>query len=132
MSIDNLREIGKDQLVAEVKKYADSKARFVTGVANDLGDRLEITYYFNDSPGTNLSALRFTVGKNEEVPSITGIYLTAVLIENENKELFGLKVKDIAIDFGGHMLLAQDSPVLPMLKSEEQKTAAACKKKGGE
>ena len=126
--IDKLKEISKDQLLAEVKKYADSKARFVTGVCNDMGDKLEITYYFNASPGMDMSALRFVVGKDEEVPSMTGIYLTAVLIENEMKELFGLQVKDLAIDFGGHMLLAQDSPVLPMLKSEEQKAAA---QKGG-
>jgi Ni,Fe-hydrogenase III component G len=126
--IDKLKEISKDQLLAEVKKYADSKAKFVTGVCSELGDKLEITYYFNASPGMDMSALRFVVGKDEEVPSMTGIYLTAVLIENEMKELFGLQVKDLAIDFGGHMLLAQDSPVLPMLKSEEQKAAA---QKGG-
>jgi Ni,Fe-hydrogenase III component G len=126
--IDKLKEISKDQLLAEVKKYADSKAKFVTGSCNDLGDKLEVTYYFNASPGMDMSALRFVVGKGEEVPSMTGIYLTAVLIENEMKELFGLKVKDLAIDFGGHMMLAQDSPVLPMLKSEDQKAAA---QKGG-
>jgi Ni,Fe-hydrogenase III component G len=126
--IDKLKEISKDQLLAEVKKYADAKARFLTGVCNDLGAKLEVTYYFNGSPGIAMSALRFVVGKNEEVPSMTGIYLTAVLIENEMKELFGLKVKDLAIDFGGHMMLAQDSPVLPMLKSEDQKAAA---QKGG-
>lgn len=126
--IDKLKEISKDQLLAEVKKYADSKAKFVTGTCNELGDKLEITYYFNASPGMDMSALRFVVGKDEEVPSMTGIYLTAVLIENEMKELFGLHVKGLAIDFGGHMLLAHDSPVLPMLKSEEQKEAA---QKGG-
>lgn len=126
--IDKLKEISKDQLLAEVKKYADAKAKFVTGACNDLGAKFEVTYYFNASPGMDMSALRFTVGKDEEVPSMTGIYLTAVLIENEMKELFGLKVKDIAIDFGGHMMLAQDSPVLPMLKTEEQLAAG---KKGG-
>jgi NADH:ubiquinone oxidoreductase subunit C len=126
--IDNLKEIGKDQLLQEAQRRADSKERFVTGVCSDLGDKLEVTYYFVAKPGAGMSALRFCVGKDESVPSMTGIYLTAALTENELKELFGLKVKDIAIDFGGHMLLAQDSPVLPMLKSEEQKAAA---KKGG-
>ncbi len=72
--------------------------------------------------------MRITVGKDEEVPSMTGIYLTAVLIENEMKELFGLKVTNLAIDFGGYMMLAQDSPVLPMLKTEEQKASV---RKGG-
>jgi hypothetical protein len=33
------------------------------------------------------------------------------------KELFGLKVTDLAIDYGGHLLLAQDSPTTPLLKT---------------
>lgn len=116
--IENIKEIKKDELLAEVKKFADAKARFVTAVCNDLGDKLEVTYFFNMSPGMEMHGLRMTVGKNEEVPSTTGIYLTTVLIENEMKEMFGLKVKDLAIDFGGRMLLAEDSPVTPMLKTE--------------
>jgi ech hydrogenase subunit D len=125
--IEKLVEIKKENLVAEVKKIEAGKERFVTAVCNDLGDKLEVTYYFNLSPGMEMHALRFTVGKEEEVPSISGVYLCALLIENEMKELFGLKVKDIAIDFGGHMMLAQDSPVLPMLKD-----ASASGVKGGE
>lgn len=124
--IDNLKEIRKEELLAEFKKLHDARARFVTAVCSDLGDRLEVTYYFNMSPGMEMKALRMVVGKDEEVPSTTGIYLTTVLIENEMKELFGLKVKDMAIDFGGHMLLASDSPVTPMLKD------AANAGKGGE
>lgn len=115
--LDNMKEIDKSALLREVKGYAERKARFVVAVCNDLGDRFEITYFFNDSPGMNMSSLRTTVGKDEELPSITGIYLTAVLNENEFKEMFGLKITDMAIDFGGHMLLAQDSPTLPMLKA---------------
>lgn len=126
--IDKLKEISKDQLLAETKKFADAKARFVTASCNDLGDKLEITYFFNYTPGMEMIPLRITVGKDEEVPSMTGIYLTAVLIENEMKELFGLKVTNLAIDFGGYMMLAQDSPVLPMLKTEEQKASV---RKGG-
>jgi len=66
------------------------------------------------------------VGKDEDVPSLSGITLSTVLIENEMKEFFGLKVKDIAIDFGGHLMLAHDSPTTPMLKSKKAES------KGGE
>jgi Ni,Fe-hydrogenase III component G len=59
------------------------------------------------------------VAKGDEVPSLSGATLSTVLIENELKELFGLKVKGIAIDYGGHMLLAHDSPVTPMLKEKK-------------
>lgn len=124
--IENLKEITKDTLLSEAQKYADAKARFVVGVCNDLGDQLEVYYYFNYSPGVEMDALRMVVGKNEEVPSISGLYLCASLAENEMFEQYGLQVKDIAIDFGGHMLLAHDSPKLPMLKDK------AAGGKGGE
>lgn len=124
--IDNLKEITKDTLLQEVQKFADAKARFVTTVCSDLGDKLEVTYFFNYSPGMDMVGLRMVVGKDEEVPSISGIYLTAVLSENEMYEQYGLKVKDMAIDFGGHMFLAKDSPVKPMLKDN------AAGGKGGE
>ncbi|HAA90755.1 MAG: Putative ech hydrogenase subunit D [Thermoanaerobacterales bacterium 50_218] len=126
--IENLKEIKKEELLDEVKKFMDEKMRFVTAVCSDLGDKFEVTYYFNYSPGMEMKAIRMTVGKDEEVPSISGVCLTAVLIENEMKELFGLNVKDIAIDFGGYMLLAQDSPVKPMLKS----APTAAEGEGGE
>lgn len=124
--IENLKEITKDTLLQEVQKFADAKARFVTTVCSDLGDKLEVTYYFNYSPGVEMVPMRMVVGKDEEVPSISGIYLTAVLVENEMFEQYGLKVKGMAIDFGGLMLLAKDSPVLPMAKDK------AAGGKGGE
>ena len=86
-----LKEISKDTLLQEAQKFADAKARFVTTVCSDLGDQLEVTYYFNYSPGMDMVALRMVVGKDEEVPSISGIYLTAVLSENEMLEQYGLQ-----------------------------------------
>jgi Ni,Fe-hydrogenase III component G len=64
-----------------------------------------------------MNGLRYKVAKDEDVPSFSGVTLATVLIENEMKELFGLKVTDLAIDYGGHLLLAQDSPVTPLLKT---------------
>lgn len=124
--IENLREIKKDELLAEVQKFADKKARLVVAVCNDLGDKFETTYFFNYSPGMDMKAIRICTGKEEEIPSISKIYLAAVLNENEIKETFGAKIKDIAIDFGGYMLLAEDSPKLPMLKEK------AAEKKGSD
>lgn len=116
--IEFLRDISKDELVGEVKKFADQKARFMIGFCCDLGEKLEATYCFNHTPGMDMKALRITVGKDEVVPSISGIYLAAVLSENEMQEQYGMKIKDIAIDFGGHMFLAHDSPKTPMLKEK--------------
>jgi Ni,Fe-hydrogenase III component G len=50
------------------------------------------------------------------VPSISKIYLCAILIENEMKELFGLNVQGMAIDYGGHLVLGADSKTMPQAK----------------
>jgi len=97
----------------------DAGGKFVTAVCNDLDAELEVTYFFSSDRGTEMKGLRCTVAKGEEVPSLTGTTLAVVLIENELQELFGLKVNGIAIDYGGHMLLAHDSPSTPMLKEKK-------------
>ena len=117
--MENIREIKKDELLAEGKKFLDAGGKFVTAVCSDLDENLEVTYFFSLTAGTALNGLRYRVAKDEDVPSFSGITLATVLIENEMKELFGLKVKDIAIDYGGHLLLAQDSPTTPLLKTHK-------------
>ena len=128
--MDNLIKVDTGSLVGEGKKMLDAGAKFVTAVCNDLDSELEVTYFFSSNRGTEMKGLRLTVAKDQEVPSISGATLAAVLIENELQELFGLKVKGIAIDYGGHMLLAHDSPTTPMLK--EKKAVADAADKGGE
>jgi len=118
--MENIIQITKDDIVGEGKKLLDAGAKFVTAVCNDLDENLEVSYFFSTNRGIDLTCLRYTVGKDEEVPSLTGVTLSTLLIENEMKELFGLKVKDLAIDYGGYLMLAHDSPKTPMLK--ERKT----------
>ena len=117
--MENLITVSKEALVDEGKKLLDAGGKFVTAVCNDLDAEMEVTYFFSTNRGTEMTGLRCTVAKDEEVPSLTGTTLATVLIENELQELFGLKVKGIAIDYGGHMLLAHDSPSTPMLKEKK-------------
>jgi Ni,Fe-hydrogenase III component G len=117
--MENVKAITKDELLNEGKKLMAEGAKFVTAVCSDLGEHLEVTYFFSCHNGVKLYPLRYTVNKEEEVPSLSKVTLATALIENEMKEMFGLKVKDLALDFGGHLLLAQDSPVTPLLKTTE-------------
>jgi ech hydrogenase subunit D len=102
--IENITEITKDQLLGETQKMAGQNYRFVTTSCVDLGDgNLDVLYHFDKNE--QLQNLRIKAKRGEEVPSISKIYLCAVLVENEMKELFGLNVLGMAIDYGGHMLL---------------------------
>jgi Ni,Fe-hydrogenase III component G len=105
--------------MTEAKKFLDAGGKFVTAVCSDLDENLEVTYFFSENAGTEMTGLRYKVAKDEEVQSFSGVTLATVLIENEMKELFGLKVTGLAIDYGGHLLLAQDSPTTPLLKTHK-------------
>ncbi len=62
------------------------------------------------------------VKKGTVVPSITGEFLEAFVFENEGHDLFGVDIKDIAIDFGGNFYaLSQKEPMT--IISPEQKAA---------
>jgi len=47
--------------------------------------------------------LREKLEQDEEVPSISNLFGPAFLYENEMRDLFGVKVTGIAVDFGGEL-----------------------------
>ncbi|HEX2949785.1 MAG TPA: NADH-quinone oxidoreductase subunit C [Armatimonadota bacterium] len=111
--LGKVTDITTDELLNVVQTMSLEGYRFVTAscVSNPDGP-FELIYHFDRD--TYLTNYRLYVRKNEEVPSISKIYFCAILVENEMKELFGLNVKDIAIDYGGRMLLAEGAPTAPM------------------
>lgn len=115
--IENLLEIPKDQLLNTAQKMIYDGYRFVTSTCVDSGNGVvDVTYSFDKD--LVMSHFRIKVEKGEEVPSISSIYFCAVLVENEMKELFGLNVTGMVIDYGGHMLLTDDAPDSPMLRQQ--------------
>lgn len=113
--IDNVKEISKDQLLSEAQKMSSQGYRLVTSTCVDLGEgNLDVLYHFDK--GTVLNNLRIKAKRGEEVPSISSVYLCAVLIENEMKELFGLNIQGMAIDYGGRFLLTPEELKNPQSK----------------
>jgi len=49
-----------------------------------------------------------------------------VLPENEMQDMFGLKVEGLAVDYGGKLLLGEESPLSPMAHIQ------VVKKEGGD
>jgi Ni,Fe-hydrogenase III component G len=107
--------VDKGALGLTVQQLLDENCRLATTVCLDQGDYFEVLYYFHRD--LDLVTLRVKVGKDEELPSISGLHLPAALIENEMKEFFGINITDIAIDFQGRMLLTEASLQKPMLKN---------------
>ncbi len=115
--IENMFEISKEQLLIEAQEARYNGYRFVTATCVDLGDgSFDVIYHFDKE--LEMKNYRVTVKKDEELPSISKIFFCAILVENEIKELFGLNIDNIAIDYGGHMLLSDDALSSPMAKQQ--------------
>lgn len=95
--------------------------RFVQTHAVNTEDGVDLYYSFmNDGFLRNYHIAG--VKPEDEVPSITDLFLAAFVFENEARELFGVNMGSIAIDFQGTMYApAQNEPMTFM--SPEQKAA---------
>lgn len=115
--IENLVDITNDQLLGEVQKLKYDGYRFVTSTCVDNGDgTIDVIYHFDKN--YEMKNLKLKVPKDEEIDSISKIYFCSILVENEMSELFGLKVSGMAIDYGGKMLLSDDTPENPMARNQ--------------
>jgi ech hydrogenase subunit D len=91
--------IEKRDLVEAVAALRSSGHRLVQICATTLADRYEMNYSFDKD--RHFKNLRFTVGPGETVPSISLIYGSAFLSENEIHDLFGIQIEHMVIDYHG-------------------------------
>jgi ech hydrogenase subunit D len=94
-------DVDVKSLVSKVKEFFDSGHRLVQISATKVPAGLEINYSFDkDYAFTNLRLAMVDV--SQEIPSVTPVYWGAFLYENELHDLFGVKVKDINVDYKGN------------------------------
>lgn len=91
-----IRQISPEELLAEVLRMKNKGYRLVViTCVNKNG--MEITYSF-DLNG-DFQSLRLIISSDVEVESISSIYSYAFVYENEIKELFGVNITGMLIDF---------------------------------
>ena len=91
--------IGKNELVGKVAHLFAEGYRLVQIGCNTLESGYELNYTFDK--GYRFKNLRISVAPGEEVPSISAVFANAFLYENEIHDLFGVSIKDIALDYHG-------------------------------
>lgn len=102
------------------KKKAEG-ARFVQMLCVNTEDGIDLVYSFMED-GVLMNYEIKGVKKGTPVPSVTDQFLAAFVFENEAHDLFGVDVRNIAIDFKGNFYaLAQKEPMT--IISPEQKAA---------
>ncbi len=89
-------------LLEKVGAMRKAGYRLVQIAATRLPEHLELTYSFDRD--FQLANLRLQVPADQpRVPSISSIYWSAFLYENEMHDLFNLQVEGMAVDFHGHL-----------------------------
>jgi ech hydrogenase subunit D len=91
--------IDKRDLLETIAALRSSGYRLVQICATTLADCYEMNYSFDKD--LQFKNIRFTLGPGETLPSISRIYTSAFLYENEIHDLFGITIENIIIDYRG-------------------------------
>ena len=89
-----------NELLNAVTTYKKENCRIVQICATRTEGGYEITYSF--AKDYDFEAVRILIDEDTEIFSISSIYAPAFLYENEMKDLFGVKIKQISIDYNGN------------------------------
>jgi len=119
------------ELHACAEKMKEEGYRFIQTHAVHVDDGTDLYYSFMKD-GKVTSYRIEGVKATDPVPSITDVFLAAFVFENEARELFGVDMHDIAIDFDGAMYAPAESepmtfisPEMKAAKDKARKAAAA-------
>lgn len=102
MSQQTIKMISAGELLAETLRIKNDGYRLVAITCTSIGgieanSSMELSYSFDKD--YELVTLRLIIDTEEAITSISIMYPYSFLYENEIKELFGVKIKDISIDF---------------------------------
>ena len=103
-----LVEITPDQLLGNVMALKNQNLRLSQICCAYSNEKIELSYSFADDNTNEYLNLRIVMDKDDEVCSITEFYPYAFLYENEMKELFGVNIQMINLDYNQKLYRLKD------------------------
>ena len=102
MNNQDINLISVENLILSVLQLKHDGYRLVQICATTLKkeEQFEITYSF--ALNETFLCYRIVISQDEEITSISSIFAPAFLYENEMKDLFGIKIKLISLDYDGN------------------------------
>lgn len=92
-----IRQISTGEFLMRVMEMSKQNYRLMQAHAVSIENGYELSYTFGKD--YDWLTYRLVIDEAEEIPSITTIYESAFLYENEMAELFGVKIKMISVDY---------------------------------
>lgn len=116
--LDNLTVIPKENILEEVNNLKMYGYRFVSLTCEKEKENYELTYHFDLN--YKMKSVRIIINPDDTVKSISHIYPSAFLIENEYQDLYGFVFENLTIDYKGNLYLAKSSPKTPLLDKKDK------------
>ena len=108
-----------DRLRDMAHRMKDEGWRFIQTHAVNCGDTVDLYYSFmKDGKVVNYRVEGVT--SDMPVPSITDIFLAAFVFENEARELFGVDMRDIVLDFQGGLYAPAEMEPMRFISPEQK------------
>jgi ech hydrogenase subunit D len=104
----------KSEMFNRLGELKAQGARLITITALDQGDQIE--YVYNFAKDLDVVNLRVKTPRSEAMPSISSVYPSAFLFENELQDLFKIPVAGISVDFGGKLLTIEGAEDTTLVK----------------
>ena len=107
-------DIDVTELLPKVMEMKTKGLRISQACAAYINEKYELSYSFTNLETYEYFTLRVVVDVDTEVPSISEVIPAAVFYENEMKELFGVKIKMINLDYDNKLYrIRQVAPLGP-------------------
>ncbi|MBO6215340.1 MAG: NADH-quinone oxidoreductase subunit C [Lachnospiraceae bacterium] len=117
---NTIRNIEVNELLEAVMRQKTAGRRLSQACAAFVNEKYELSYSFADDDSYDYETLRVVIDVDTKVPSITDIMPQAVFYENEMKELFGVKIQMIALDYNNKLYrIEQEAPLGPKKEGKE-------------
>jgi ech hydrogenase subunit D len=118
--IQEITDVAATELMETVADIKTEGYRLGQACATKTPKGLEVLYSFDKD--NVLKNIRITLdAQRPELQSITAIFWPAFIYENEMHDLFGIKFKNMAMDYGGHFFkIAEKTPWNPDAISEAE------------
>ena len=100
--------------IKDIGEFYDHRVwHFITVNGVDLGDRMEIQYFFSKyNEADEVVCFHLEAGYDEEIPSVVSLIPSAYLGEGEAVDMFGIDIQDISRG----TILDDDSEHAPLRK----------------
>ena len=114
---NNIYKIAKEDLLSVIMEKKNDLWRIVQICCSYVDGIYEVSYSF--AKDLEIVHYRLDVPKGTGVPSISRVYKSAILYENEMRELFGLDVEHIKVDYHNTLYrIDKETPFVPDAKEE--------------